>query len=171
MFERLFHCYTVLHMDHIELYGSLLGSRKSVASVMDRTADKVRAVGGTEPGHARRHDPAPDAATPGDEWPGEPDEAWLDDPDAHYEEVVAYMERVYACCESSDQFVAALKGLFPDLAEKVARSRALATEDLGDVSVPDPVADLAAGRSVTYLSGAELCASSIARTSDPVARD
>lgn len=158
-------------MNDPEPYGSLLGSRKAVASVMDRIADRVTGVGGTEPGRARRHDPAPEAAMTGDDWPGEPDEAWLDDPDAHYEEVVDYMERVYACCESSDQFVAALKGLFPDLEKKVARSRALAKTGLGGDSVPDPAAGLAAGRSVTYLSSAELCASSIARTSDPVVRD
>ena len=102
------------------------------------------------------------SAAAGDNWPGEPDEAWCDDPDAHYREVVDYMKGLYAHCESSDEFIAALKSLFPDLEEKVARARALTAEDLGEDDIPDPDADIAAGRSIFYRSGAELMAASLA---------
>ena len=68
----------------------------------------------------------------GHDWPGEPDEAWVSDPDAYLEEVVGYMKRLYALCEGSDEFVAALKGLFPELEEKVAQGRALDAEEIGD---------------------------------------
>ena len=152
-------------------YNAPSGSGASVASVIDRGGDSVTPMGGSEPGHARRQDPASEAAAAGGDGPGEPDEAWFDDPDAHYEEVVDYMERLHARCECSNEFVAALKGLFPNLEEKVARSRALAAEDLGEDDVPDPDADIAAGRCVTYLSSAEFHASSMARSSDPVVRD
>ena len=107
------------------------------------------------------------SAAAGDGSPGEPDEAWFGDPDAHYEEVVDYMKRLYAHCASSDEFVAALKGLFPDLGEKIAKARARATENLGEDDVPDPDADIAAGRSVIYLSGAEMLAAEVAEDLEP----
>ena len=72
------------------------------------------------------------------------------------------MKGLYAHCESSDEFIAALKSLFPDLEEKVARARALTAEDLGEDDIPDPDADIAAGRSIFYRSGAELMAASLA---------
>ena len=96
----------------------------------------------------------------------QPDEAWFDDPDAHYEDVVYYMERLHVRCDSSDEFVAALKGLFPNLEEKVAEMRARVPEDLDD-DVPDPDADIAAGRSILFLSGAEMIASMMAQGLDP----
>ena len=122
-------------MNFEELHDKPQGLEASVVSTIDRVRDSVAPVGGTEP-------------RPG--WPGEPDEAWSDDPDAYYEEVVDYMQRLHARCESSDEFVAALEGLFPGLEEKVAKARALAAEDLGDDDVPDPDADIAAGRGVIY---------------------
>ena len=103
----------------------------------------------------------PDRRGAGDQ----PDEAWFEDPDVHYDEVVYYMKRLHVRCDSSDEFVAALSGLFPDLEEKLAKSRALAAEDLGDDDVPDPDADIAAGRVVTFLSGAEMLAADLATLS------
>ena len=135
------------------LHDPLGASVTSIASVIVRGGDSVTPVGGTEP-------------RPG--WPGEPDEAWSGDPDAYYEEVVGYMKRLRPRCESSDEFVAALEGLFPGLEEKVAKARALAAEDLGDEDIPDPDADIAAGRGVTYPSSAEFLAALMARTADPV---
>ena len=109
----------------------------------------------------------PDRRGAGDQ----PDEAWFEDPDAHYDEVVYYIKRLHVRCDSSDEFVAALSGLFPDLKERVDKSRALAVEDLGDDDLPDPDADIAEGRSVTFLSGAEMLAADLAMLSDPVVCD
>ena len=92
----------------------------------------------------------------------QPDEAWSDDPDAHYDDVVYYMERLHVRCDTADEFIGALSGLFPDLREKVQKSRALAVEDLGDDDFSDPDADIAAGRGVLYLSGAEMIAALMA---------
>ena len=94
----------------------------------------------------------------------EPDEAWFDDPDDHIEDVLYYMERLHVRCDSSDEFVAALRGLFPDLKEKVDRGLALLAEyrDLDDDDLPDPDADIAADRGVLYLSGAEMIAAEMA---------
>ena len=157
---------------------------------MTRTSDSVDPVGGTETGHAMPdypvsepfpegfdwpddyewpegdHWPALGSAAAGDDGPGEPHEAWSDDPDAHLDEVVDYMKRLYARCASSDEFVAALKGLFPDLDEKVAKSKALAAEDLGDDDVPDPDADIAAGRTVFFWCGAEMIAAEMAEEAE-----
>ncbi len=101
----------------------------------------------------------------------QPDEAWFEDPDAHYDDVVYYIERLHIRCDSSDEFVGALKGLFPDLEEKVAKCRAFDTEDFGDDELPSPDDDIAAGRVVTFLSGAEMIAADLAMLSDPVVRD
>ena len=162
----------MMHMGHEELHESLQSFGASVASAVDRCRDSVAPVGGTEPVPVRPGQPgsttAPTRAGDGDEWPSEPDEAWSDDPDAYYEEVVDYMKRLHARCESSDEFVAALVGLFPGLEKKVAEARALAAEDLGDDDAPDPDADIAAGRGVTYLSSAEFRAALMARMADPV---
>jgi len=94
----------------------------------------------------------------------EPDEAWFDDPDAHLTEVVDYMKRLHLRCDTADEFVGALKGVFPDLREKVDRSLALQEElrDLDDDELPDPDDDIAAGRSIIYLSGAEMIAADLA---------
>ena len=94
----------------------------------------------------------------------QPDEAWSDDPDAHYDDVMYYIERLHVRCDSSDEFIGALKGLFPDLKEKVDRGLALLAEyrDLDDDDLPDPDADIAAGRGVLYLSGAEMIAALMA---------
>lgn len=101
----------------------------------------------------------------------QPDEAWSDDPDAHYDDVMYYVKRLHVRCDSSDEFIAALKGLFPNLEDKVAEVRALVAEDLDDDDLPDPDADIAAGRVVTFLSGAEMIATDLAMLSDPVVRD
>ena len=178
-------------MNHEELHESIQSMGASVASAIDHRRDSVTPVGGAEAGHVMPDypvsEPFPDdfnwpddyewpddnmwpelaSAAAGDNWPGEPDEAWCDDPDAHYREVVDYMKGLYAHCESSDEFIAALKSLFPDLEEKVARARALTAEDLGEDDIPDPDADIAAGRSIFYRSGAELMAASLATISDP----
>ena len=92
------------------------------------------------------------------------DEAWFDDPDAHYDEVVYYIKRLHVRCDSSDEFVATLSGLFPDLKEKVDRGLALLAEycDLDEDDLPDPDADIALGRGVLYLSGAEMLAADLA---------
>lgn len=102
----------------------------------------------------------PDRRGAGDQ----PDEAWFEDPDAHYDDVVYYIERLHIRCDSSDEFVGALKGLFPDLKEKVDQGRALLAEylDLDDDELPSPDDDIAAGRSVIYLSGAEMLAAELA---------
>ena len=157
-------------MNHEELYESIQSLEASVASAIDHCRDSVTPVGGTEPGDTGRRGPASEVGAAGGDGPGEPDEAWFDDPDAHLEEVVDYMRRLHARCESSDEFVAALKGLFPDLEEKVAKCRALVAEDLGEDDVPDPDADIAAGRTVFYRSGAEMLAADLATISDPVVR-
>ena len=101
----------------------------------------------------------------------QPDEAWSDDPDAHYDDVVYYMERLHVRCDTADEFIGALSGLFPDLEDKVAEVRALVAEDLDDDDLPDPDADIAAGRGVLFLSGAEMLATEMAMLSDPVVRD
>ena len=157
-------------MNPEKLHDSIQSMGMSVASAIDRRRDSVTPVGGTEPGDAERRGPAAGAAASGDDWPGEPNEAWFNDPDAHLEEVVDYMRRLHARCESSDEFVATLRGLFPDLGEKVAKCRALEAEDFGD-DEPDPDADIAAGRTVFYRSGAEMLAADLATISDPVVRD
>ena len=94
----------------------------------------------------------------------QPDEAWFDDPDAHYDEVMYFIKRLHVRCDSSEEFISALKGLFPDLREKVDRGLALLAEyrDLDDDDLPDPDADIAAGRGVLYLSGAEMLAADLA---------
>ena len=92
----------------------------------------------------------------------QPDEAWSDDPDAYYDDVMYYMERLHVRCDTADEFIGALSGLFPDLREKVKESRALAVEDLGDDDFSDPDADIVAGRGVLYLSGAEMIAALMA---------
>ncbi len=104
------------------------------------------------------------SAAADDERPGAPDGAWRDDPDGHLDDVVDYMKRVYAHSRSSDEFVAALKDLFPDLREKVDRGLALLAEylDLDDVELPSPDDDITAGRGVIYLSGAEMLAAELA---------
>ena len=83
------------------------------------------------------------------------------DPDDHFEDVLYYMERLHVRCDSSDEFITALSGLFPNLRDKVAEVKALVDEDLDD-DVPDPDADIAAGRVVTFLSGAEMIATDLA---------
>ena len=124
----------------------------------------------TDPDEAWFEDPDAYLERVGHEWPGEPDEAWVSDPDAYLEEVVGYMKRLYALCEGSDEFVAALKDLFPELEEKVAQGRALDAEEIGDDDL-DLDAEIAAGRSVFYSSGAEMLAADMATISDPVVRD
>lgn len=157
-------------MNFESAHGSPQGPQASVVSTIDRVRDSVAPVGGTEPVPVRSGQPGsttgPTRAGDGDEWPGEPDEAWFDDPDAHFEDVVDYMKRLHIRCESSDEFVAALSGLFPDLEEKVAKERALAAEDFGN-DEPDPEADIAAGRCVRYLSGAEMLAADLAYELEP----
>ena len=88
------------------LHDSLDNSGTSVAPVIEHARDSVTPVEDTATGHVM------------------PDEAWFDDPDAHFEEVVYYMRRLHRRCGSSDEFIAALSNLFPDLEEKVARIRA-----------------------------------------------
>ena len=106
-------------------------------------------------------------ADPGGRDPSQPpDEAWFDDPDAHLREVVDYMERLHVRCDSSDEFVDALSGLFPDLREKIDKARALASEDLSDDELPDPGTAAASGRVVTFLSGAEMLAADLAMLSE-----
>ena len=135
---------------------------KTASSVIDRSATSVTPVDRTEPGHARPVCSASGATKAADGWPGEPNEDWFDDPDAYYDEVVEYMNRLYASCESSDEFLAALKGLFPELQDKVARARAMATEEFDEGCEPDADADIAAGRTVFYPSSAEFLASLMA---------
>lgn len=108
------------------------------------------------------------SATAGDERPGEPDEAWIDDPDAYIEEVEDYISRVYAHSKSSAEFVAALKPLFPDLREKVDRGLALMAEvaHLDDDELPDPDDDIAAGRGIIYLSAGEMTAALLAEDAE-----
>ena len=103
-------------------------------------------------------------ADPGGRDPSRPpDEAWFDDPDAHLTEVVDYMRRLHLRCDTSDEFVGALKGMFPDLREKVDRSLALQAKfrDLDDDELPDPD-DAIAARDIIYFSGAELIAAGLA---------
>ena len=101
----------------------------------------------------------------------QPDEAWLEDPDAHHDDVVYYIKRLHIRCDSSDEFVGALKGLFPDLEEKVAKCRAFETEEFDEGCEPSPDDDIAAGRVVTFLSGAEMLAADLATLDDPVVCD
>lgn len=165
---------------------------------MTRTSDSVAPVGGAEEGQATPDYPlslpitddydweddfdfgscdelpeemmCPElgSAAADDEPPGEPDEAWIDDPDGHHREVVDYMRRVYSHCKTSDEFVSALKDLFPDLKENVAKCRAFAAEDFGEDDEPDPDADIAAGRGVFFWCGAEMIAADMATLTDPV---
>lgn len=94
----------------------------------------------------------------------QPDEAWSDDPDAYYDDVMYYIKRLHVRCDTADEFIAELKGLFPDLEDKVDQGLALLAEyrDLDDDDLPDPDADIAAGRGVLYLSGAEMIAAEMA---------
>ena len=92
----------------------------------------------------------------------QPDEAWFEDPNAHHDDVVYYIRRLHIRCDSSDEFVAALEDLFPDLEEKIAKARALAAEEFDEGCEPSPDADIAAGRVVRYLSGAEMLAADLA---------
>ena len=158
-------------MNFESAHSSPQGPQASVVSTIDRVRDSVAPVGGTEPVPVRPGQPGPTTgptrAGDGDEWPGEPDEAWFDDPDAHFEAVVDYMKRLHIRCESSDEFVAALSGLFPDLEEKVARVRAGEEVDFGDDG-SDPVAEIAGGPFVRYRSTAELVAANLAKIADPV---
>ncbi len=101
----------------------------------------------------------------------QPDEAWFDDPDAHYDDVVYYIRRLHVRCDSSDEFVSALSGLFPDLRVKVAKCRAFAAEEFDEGCEPSPDADIAAGRVVRFLSSTEMLAADLAMLSDPVVRD
>ena len=168
------------------LQDSLEGSGTSTAPVVERGDGSVTPVEDTGAGHVGTDYPVsepfpegfnwpddyewpePDvwpglgSATARDERPGEPGEDWIDDPDAHLDEVLEYMKRLYAHCESSDEFIAALKGMFPDLKEKVDRGLALLAEDPGIDDLPDPDADISAGRSVIYTSGAEMFAAQVA---------
>lgn len=183
-------------MQHSRLSEPAEDSAGPGTSVMTRTSGSVAPMGGAEAGHAMPDYPVslpitddydweddfdfasgdelpeelkwPDlgSAAADDEPPGEPNEAWFDDPDADYPEVVDYMKRLYAHCQSSDEFVASLKGLFPDLEEKVAKWTALGTEELGDYELSTD-ADIASGRGVTYLSGAEFLAAMAAHMTDP----
>ena len=158
-------------MNFESAHGSPQGPQASVVSTIDRVRDSVAPVGGTEPVPSRPGQPGsttgPTRAGDGNEWPGEPDEAWSDDPDAHFEDVVDYMKRLHIRCESSDEFVAALSGLFPDLEENVARVRAGAEVDFGDDG-SDPDAEIAGGPYVRYRSTAELVAANLAKIADPV---
>ena len=166
------------------LQTTLEGSGASTASVAERGADTMTPVEPTETGHVMPEypvsepfpegfnwpddyewpepDPWPElgSATAGDEQPGEPDEAWIDDPDAYLKEVDDYMRRVWAHSKTSAEFVAALKPLFPDLREKVDRELARIAEvaHLDDDELPDPGDDAAAGRGVVYLSAPEMTA-------------
>ena len=155
-------------MDSSLLQDSTLDSGKAVAPVIDRP--NVTPVGGTEPGLRMPDNPVSEPFDGESEWPTDPNEDWFEDPDAYLEEVVDYMKRLHALCEGSDEFVAALQGLFPALAETVAQDRALGAEDIGDDEL-DPDAAIAAGRSVFYSSGAEMLAADMATISDPVVRD
>ena len=167
---------------------------------MTRTSGSVAPVGGAEAGHAMPDYPVslpitddydweddfdfasgdelpeelkwPDlgSAAADDEPPGEPDGAWFDDPDAHFREVVDYMKRLYAHCQTSNEFAASLKGLFPDLEEKVAMCRAFETEDLGDDELSTD-AEIALGRGVFFWCGAEMIAADMATLTDPVVCD
>lgn len=127
------------------LQDTLEGSGASTASVVRGRGASVASVGDTEP-----------------------DEAWSDDPDAHLDDVMYYVKRLHVRCDSSDEFIAALKGLFPDLREKVDQGLALLAEyrDLDDDDLPDPDADIAAGRGVLYLSGAEMIAALMAEDAE-----
>jgi len=170
------------------LQDTLEGSGPSTVSVVERGADSVTPVEHTETGHAMPDYPVsepfpegfnwPDdyewpepnpwpelgSATAGDEQPGEPDEAWIDDPDAYLKEVDDYMRRVWAHSKSSAEFVAALKPLFPDLREKVDRELARIAEvaHLDDDELPHPDDEIAAGRGVIYLSAPEMTAALMA---------
>ena len=152
-------------------HDSLQGLEASVVSTIDHVRDSVAPVGGTEPGPGRPGQLASTTASTragnGDDWPGEPDEAWFDDPDAHFEDVVDHMRRLHRRCESSHEFVAALSGLFPDLEEKVARVRAGEEVDFGDDG-SDPDAEIAGGPFVRFRSTAELVAADLAKIADPV---
>ena len=101
----------------------------------------------------------------------QPDEAWFEDPDAHYEDVVYYMRRLHVRCDSSDEFVGTLSGLFPDLRKKIDKARAFAAEEFDEGCEPSPDADIAAGRVVRFLSSTEMLAADLAMLSDPVVRD
>lgn len=166
------------------LQHTLEGSGPSTVSVAERGADSVTAVEDTETGHVMpdypvseplpegfnwpddyewpEPDPWPElgSATAGDERPGEPDEAWIDDPDAYLKEVDDYMRRVWAHSKTSAEFVAALKPLFPDLREKVDRGLAHIAEvaHLDDDELPHPDADNAEGLGIIYLSAPEMTA-------------
>ena len=171
------------------------GSGMSTVSVVDQGGDDVTSVGEAEIGNGMSDYPVsepfpedfnwPDdyewpvelmwpqlgSAAAGDERPGEPDEVWSEEPDAYYREIIDYMRRLYAHCQNSDEFVTALKSLFPDLEEKIAKEKAMATEELDNDDQSDPDADIAAGRSVIFLSGAEMFAADVATLSDPVVCD
>ena len=174
------------------LQDTLEGSGASTASVVERSRGSVTPVEDTETGHVMPEYPVsepfpegfnwpddyewpePDvwpelgSATAGDERPGEPDEAWIDDPDAYIEEVEHYISRVYAHSKSSAEFVAALKPLFPDLREKVDRGLARMAEvaHLDDDELPDPDDDIAAGRGIIYLSAGEMTAALMAEDAE-----
>lgn len=111
------------------------------------------------------------SAAADDEPPGAPNDAWLDDPNAHHRDIVDYMKRVYAHSQSSDEFVAALEGLFPDLEEKVAKCRAFEAEEFDEGCEPSPDDDIAAGRTVFFWCGAEMVAANLATLDDPVVCD
>lgn len=170
------------------LQDTLEGSGPSTVSVVERGADSVNAVEDAETGHVMpdypvseplpedfnwpddyewpEPDPWPElgSATAGDEQPGEPDEAWIDDPDAYLQEVDDYMRQVWAHSKTSAEFVAALKPLFPDLREKVDRGLAHIAEvaHLDDDELPHPDADNATGLGIIYLSAPEMTAALMA---------
>lgn len=174
------------------LQNTLEDSGVSTASVTERSAASVTPMGDTEMGQVMPDHPVsepfpegfnwpddyewpePDvwpelgSATAGDDRPGEPDEAWIDDPDAYLEEVDDYMSRVWAHSKTSAEFVAALKPLFPDLREKVDRGLARIAEvaHLDDDELPDPGGDNDAGRGIIYLSAPEMTAALMAEDAE-----
>ncbi len=106
-------------------------------------------------------------ADPGGRDPSQPpDEAWFDDPDAHLHDIVDYMERLHVRCDTSDEFIAALSGLFPDLKAKVNKAWAMALEDISEDDLPDPGTAAASGDVVTFMSGAEMLAADLAMLSE-----
>ena len=138
------------------------GPETSAASAAAPASDSVTLVGGTKPGDVMRDERVSEPGAAKGTWPDDPDADWPTD-DEVYEDMLDGLQELLEGRDPRNMTVGeiqdALKARFPELEAKVAATRARLTKGPGEDDVPDPDADIAAGRSTFYENGEEFRAS------------
>ena len=119
-------------------------------------------VGGDKPGIVMRDERVSEPGAAKGTWPDDPDADWPTDDEIRQhllEEITELVEGRDPRCMSVDEVQDAIKNRFPGLEAKEAEAEAWAAVDLDEDSLPDPDADIAAGRYTAYESSEEFLAS------------